>query len=457
MKAGDIPADVSPYYGYMRSQHLASGNYAKMFSAWIDHLVISTTRYLTITGLTPGQKIKLYRSSDGTLLDTQTCAGGATQVVFDIDAQDYPIYFYFKVYATDGSTLIETTPSYRICGGDSWAWTAPAGTLATDSTAFIIYRSAASGTPKSATVTATLTTPGGSAYPGVTIYFTTSKGSVSPASAVTNGSGQASTTLTSDTHGIAVVKANWPGDASVPAAVGFRTHHIFYDAEVGDEDKKFQLYIEGYELNYVDGSYTLSSETMPQEWSAQIPEWDSEITRRGLISIYRKGVKEYSGVLLKIGRLMSDNSRVTIGGVDSKALLGDRVVPLKDYSSKTLSYIAGDLLTSYTCGITLGALGDYPTSFSITFADESLADAIAHLCDVIGWLYRINADRTLDIKPGFGATKSVTFEQGVNFFQGSNDEDYTQLATVLECEEMRISNLRSSTHHQLSQSAWWKA
>ena len=65
MKAGIFLPMSRTYYGYMRSQHLASGNYAKMFSAWIDHLVISTTRYLTVTGLTPGQKVKFYRTSDG--------------------------------------------------------------------------------------------------------------------------------------------------------------------------------------------------------------------------------------------------------------------------------------------------------------------------------------------------------------------------------------------------------
>jgi hypothetical protein len=435
LKKATLPDNLAsePPWNYhlIRSYYAYSGNYDKKTYEWIDHLVVSTTQYLTVTGLTPGQKVKIYRSTDNTLLDTQTCAGGATQVVFDIDAQDYPIYFYFKVYATDGSTLIETTPNYRMCGGDTWDWVAPAGTLDVSSTAFIIYRSAAVATPKSATVTATLKTPAGAPYPGATTYFTTGRGSVSPTSAVTNGSGQASTTLTSDTHGIAVVKANWPGDASVPAAVGFRTHHVFYEGEDGDVNKKFQLYVEGVELSYSSGTYVLSNSTDPQEWSAQIPEWDDMIIERGLVGIYRKGIKEYSGVLLTIGRPMNDNPRIVIGGIDSKALLSDRVITLKDYSTKTLAYIAADLLASYVCGITLGARGDYPTSFSITFADEYLVDGIAHLCDVLGWLYRINADRTLDIKPSFGATKAVTFEQGVNFFQGNNDKNLTQVCNSL--------------------------
>jgi hypothetical protein len=431
MKAGDVPADASPYYSYIKSKHLASGSYTKSFDAWIDHFVVSTTRHLTVSGLTPGQKVKLHRSSDNSLLDTQTCAGGATSVTFDIDAEDYPLYLYMKIYATDGATLIETTPSYRMCGGDTWAWTAPVGTLDIDSTAFVIHRTASSGTPKSADITATLTTPGGAPYPGVTIYFTTSRGTVSPASDVTDANGQAQTTLTSNTHGIAVVKANWPGDASVPAAVGFRTHHVFYDEESGDSEKKFQLFVEGYPLSYSEGSYSLAQTGEPQEWLVRIKEWDENITKRGLVSIYRKGVLEFSGILLVPTRPMNDNPRITIGGIDSKGLLLDRVVTLKDYSAKTLSYIASDLLTSYQCGISLGGLGDYPVPFSITFADQYLLDSVVHLCDVIGWLYRINADRTLDIKPSLGATKAVEFGQGVNLFGADHMENLTQVCNAL--------------------------
>jgi hypothetical protein len=447
LKKVDMPSGVT-WYPYLRSDYIISGNYEVHSDDWIDHLVISTTRYLTVTGLTPGQKVKIYRSSDNALLDTQTCAGGATQIVSDIDAQDYPLYLYFKVYATDGTTLIETTPSYRMGGGDTWAWVAPTGTLSVTSTAFIIIRAAGVGTPKSATITATLLTPAGAPYPGVTIYFTTSRGTCTPASAVTDVNGQVSTVLTSTTHGFAVVKCNWPGDASVPAAVGFMTHHVFYDAEVGDVTKKFQLYIEGVELAYSDGSYMLSSSTDPQEWSAVIPEWQTTIIKRGLVSIYRKGIKEFSGVLLKPSRLMSENSRVVLGGIDSKALLGDRVVPLKDYSAKTLSYILSDLLTSYSCGISVGSLGTYPTTLSITFADQSLVDAVAHLCDVIGWLYRITSANGLDIKPSFGMSRSIVFEEGVNLFQGENDEDYTQLSNSIRMrgnEDLVSTQVNSSS------------
>jgi hypothetical protein len=108
--------------------------------SWIDRLVISTTKNLTVTGLTPGQKVEVYRSSDDALMGTQTCAGDASSVIFDIDIYDYPLQCYMKVTGTDSATVIDTTPSYEMCGGDTWSWTGPWATITVTSATDIIYR-----------------------------------------------------------------------------------------------------------------------------------------------------------------------------------------------------------------------------------------------------------------------------------------------------------------------------
>ena len=254
-----------------------------------------------------------------------------------------------------------------MCGGDSWYWVPPYGTLTLESSAFIIVRTGGTGSPTSTTITATLLTQAGAPAPGKTIQFSTGRGTVDPTSNATDANGQVTTTLTSTTHGIAVVKANWLGDVDVPAAVAWATHHVFYNAEVGDTDKKIQFFLEGIEYAYADGSYSLSSETTPQTFRVQIPEWVSTITRRGLVGIYRKGIKEFSGVLTNIDRPFSENPQIILSGPESKLLLEDRVVTLKDYPAKTLVEILTDLLASYPCGITLGTVGTYPTTLTITF------------------------------------------------------------------------------------------
>ena len=150
---------------------------------WVDHLVICRGTTVTVTGLTPGQKVEIYRSSDNHLIDTKTCAPApATSVVLDVSAEDFPEQMYLKVYATDGSTLVETTTSYEICGGDTWNWTANVGTISVVSDVFIIYRSAAAATPKTANITATLLTGAGVPYPNKTVNFSTTLCTVTPSS-----------------------------------------------------------------------------------------------------------------------------------------------------------------------------------------------------------------------------------------------------------------------------------
>lgn len=262
---------------------------------------------------------------------------------------------------------------------------------------------------------------------------------------MTDANGEATTVLTSDTHGIAVVKATWLGDPDIPAAVGFATHHVFYSQEVADSSKKFQFYIEGIEYSYSKGAYSLATASEPQEFSVQIPEWVDTITKRGLVSIYRKGLKEYAGLLTKINRVSSENPQRVLAGTDTKALLETKVVTLKDYYAKTVPYIVDDLLDSYPCGISLGTVGTYATDLTITFADETLVSTISRLCDVIGWLYRVKTDNSLDVKESFGASKpTITFTEGVNLFIASNTEDYTQMSNSLR---MRGKETLVSTIH----------
>jgi hypothetical protein len=384
---------------------------------WIDHCVISLSQYLTVTGLNPGQLVEVYRASDNTKIDSEICSVGATSVALNVDAEDYPEYMYLKIYATDGVTLIEVTANYIMCGGDTWQWTMPLGTLSVISNAYTIYRSGSSGSPQSATVTATLVTLAGTPYPNKTVTFWTSRGTVSPVSATTDANGQAQTTLSSNVQGIAVVKASWAGDASVPPAVAYATHHILYHAEAADASKKFQLFIEGIEYEYSKGSYVLASDPTPQQFSIDIPQWLDTITRRGIVSIYRYGVKEFSGILTTIERKLADPPSVTLSGLDSKSLLDTRVVTIKDYSAQTVAYIFNDLLTSFWCGVSLGSVASYPVTITQTFADESLCSAIAALCDILGWLYRVDMSLQLDLQPSFGALKpNVQFVQGQNLF-----------------------------------------
>ena len=399
---------------------------------WWDDIVICTSETVTIAGLAQGQKIEFYRAIDNVKIGEATCGAGETSIDLDIAAEHFPEQMYLKVYATNGTTLLETTASYSICGGDTWEWYADAGTMTLARGDFIIYRSTSDGTPKSTTITANLKTTAGADYPNALITFSANvKGEVSPLSDTTDANGNAHTTLNSLTpvFGLAVVKAQWLGDVNVPACSAYVVVHVFYDVEVPDAAVGFQFYVEGYPLEFVSGKYGMNGQGKPESFEIEIPEWDANIIPFGLVSIHRKGVKEFAGVYLTPDRHLSDAPRVTLAGLDQTFLLVDRVVGLKIYDSKTPAYIIDSLLTSFDSGINPGSLESSSDTLTITITSETMLAGIQRVCDAVCWDFRLNLDRTLDISENFGGLPSgASFAEGVDMFDLDSTFDYGKIA-----------------------------
>jgi hypothetical protein len=417
------------------------------WQSYVDILLICKSDYLIVDGLTVGQKVEWYRASNDTKIDEATVGAGETSVTIsvlaEIQNQLIPELIYLKIYGTDGSTLIETTASYQTCAGDTWTWTAGAGTLKITVDEDVIYRQAAAGTPKTCNITANLKTLGGANYPNATIYFSTTLGTVSPGSDVTDANGNAETALTSTNHGIAVIEANWLGDATVPACSAYYLVHVFYEAEEGDSDKDFQFYCQGIEFVYCSGKYRFNEEGRTDTFEAQIPEWIDTITKNGLIGIYRKGVKEFAGVLRMIDRSLSDSPRVTLRGSDVSILLDTRVVDIQIYTDKTPQYILGDLLAKFPCGIITGSLGVNPDTITVTIDTESLYKAIERVVDLVGWVFRINANRTLDFAANFtGTGSSAVFIEGDNIFDAERLEDFYSMKNYIRMKGDGITSVK---------------
>lgn len=381
--------------------------------SWMDRIVICLSQYVTVTGLAPGQKVEVYRSIDDTKITEATCAAEEDHIQLDVDAEDFPEQMYMKVYATDGETLIETTSSYKMCGGDTWNWTVGAGTLTIANDAFIIYRSSAGGTPKTANITANLKTLAGEPYPNVEILFSTTLGTLDPSSDLTDASGDAYSVLSSTVHGIAVVTARWLGDANVPPCSAFCVVHVFYDAEVPDSSQGFQFYVQGFQFPFDSGSYGFNKEGQPETFEVEIPEWDARLVPNGLVNIYRKGVNEFAGILKAPERTLSEAPRVVLRGPDISRLLNDRVVDIEIYADKTPQYMISDLLLKYPCGVTPGVLRACPDTLTVTVDTESLLAVFQRICDAVFWHFHVNPDRTIDLAESFGGVVSAaTFTEG---------------------------------------------
>jgi len=445
---GTIPDSITgiQYCGVAWVQGLYEGDPPVTdVTCWADHLVICLNDNVTITSLIPGQKVELYRASDNVKIGEATCQPGETSVSISINGQLFPLQLYAKIYGTDGVTLIETTLAYEMCGGDVWEWYSGTGPLTVVSDVFVIYRQAAAGTPKTANITATLKTNGGAPYPGKTVYFSTTLGTVNPTSDGTDSNGQAHTQLTGTTHGVAVVRAEWLGDSNAVAATAHCMVHIFYEAEAGDSGKDFQFYCEGIEYFYCTGRYTFNEEGETDSFEVEIPEWLGTITKNGLVSIYRRGVKEFAGVLKHHNRSLA-STRVVLSGSDVSILLDTRVVELKMYETKTADYMINDLLTTYQSGITPGSLAAYPNTLYVTIDTESLLKAITRIVDQVGWLFRVNHDRTLDFADNFtgGATAAVFIEDD-NIFDIDRDEDYFAVKNWIRMKGDGITSMKQDS------------
>jgi hypothetical protein len=435
----DLVGSQPAIFAYVHTPGGHGGGGLQAF-AFVDHLVICKNDLLTVTSLTSAMKVEVYQGT--TLIGTATVVWGGTQAQVDISSVMFPSSFRLKIYQADG-TVFETTPYYIMCGGDVWDWNPNNGTLSINAAPFIIYRQASLDTPKTATITATLLKPNGNKYAGKTITFSAMRGSVVPTSAVTNTLGQASTAISASEHGIAIAKAEWAGDAVAPAARVFITVHVFEDAEVADPTKQFQFFNQGIEFAFTDGEYAVNGEAVTEPFQVTLSAWDSRLTNDGLVSIYRKGVKEFGGIL-KIPKRTIGSRSVTLSGSDASILLSDRDVDVESFPAWYPQDILTYLLAKYPTCITAGTLGAYANYVSLMFTTEDLRATIQRLCLLVGWTFRINADLSLDFAETFGTgVKSVEFTEGDNLTGGDRADDYTSIANVIRMKGDGITSMRS--------------
>lgn len=414
---------------------------------YVDHLVVCVNDNVTLQGFIPGQKIELHRTSDKGLIASATVATGQSSVAISVLNEMFPESMYAIIYSTDGTTIIETTVSVEMCGGDVWVWTAPTSAFTAAATPLIIFRQVAVATPKTATITTTLIQPNGTPYAGKTITFSTSLGSLSAASATTSSEGQASVTLTSPaTQGIAVVQCTWAGDGTVPAATVYLTVHVFYDAEAPDGNKDFQFFCEGIEYPFTSGNYMFATDGVVGTFEAVLPEWDSTLTVRGLVSIYRFGVKEFAGVLSRVDNALSESPQVTLRGTDASALLATRVIDYQAFLGVTPAAMVSGLLAILSCGIVPGLLADYGSTIVLIFDIVTALAAVQAICDAIGWAFRINSDLSLDLAGTLGVDSNATFTEGVNLITNGLTQDASILYNRMHVRGQGMTSTKANTN-----------
>jgi hypothetical protein len=81
-----------------------------------------------------------------------------------------------------------------------------------------------------------------------------------------------------------------------------------------------------------------------------------------------------------------------------------------------------------------------------------LPAAIQRICDVVGWKFRVNLDRTLDFASAFnGAVTTVTFAEGVRLVSVDSSVDYTAIANRIRTKGSGIYSTKQDGTYILTQ------
>jgi len=393
-----------------------------------DKLQITAGDGITVTNLQAGNKIKVYLA-DGTLLGTGTVGGGQTSTSVNCESVlIQPFQGYIKVYDTDGLTLLHTSPTQALVIGDSFAWAAGRSYMTGPAASMRIYKTDAVATPKTQAITLTLRDlvtdlP----IAGKLVTFSTSLGSVSPASDTTDANGEVDVTLTSGgSLGWAVVKASFAGDASWCSCNGLVEVAVYDEADFGDSSKPYQVFIQGVPTAFSGGSYRKSTAFDMQDFSLVLPDIDPTINAPFEVIIYRRGIKDFVGRISKPIRTITYN--MTIPGKSNHWKLARRVAN-KAYTAQDPHAIIDDVLTRYPAGVSQGTIGTFGTLITHEFNYETDLAVIRKLVDITGWKARLDLDDSVDFEPDLGATKAVTFVNGSKTADLVRETDFGPLDT----------------------------
>jgi len=153
-----------------------------------SNIVIMADSYIKVKNILYGQKVELYDSA-GVLQRSIIQPVDKQDIVWEVASLitgSNGLFGYFKIYDSDGTTLLYTTTTTNIFGGDEWTWYPNQSQMdiVTDQT--LIYRQGSGISPGSANITITLKDKQTGARLGSrAINWSTTLGTVNPTSNVT--------------------------------------------------------------------------------------------------------------------------------------------------------------------------------------------------------------------------------------------------------------------------------
>ena len=372
-------------------------HYANYNNYWFDELVIARGTTIAVSGLSAGYKAKLYDSSD-TLIAEATESGGTASI--DVSSKAYPITARIKI--TDGSDVVQYTSALYddLFGGDQFLYATSGSVLTASTNHYIIYRTGASGSPTSATITFTLKDSEGTPRAGKTVEFSTTHGSLSASSGVTDGNGEVSVTLTATAKGLAVVKATYE-ETGVPRAYQTIEVSVHHDVDSPDPDGDYEVWAQGLRL------YDLLVVNIQESGTTCVATVETSDIEHTVESgydyaIYHKGALIFTGRIEVITKRIDPEEVTKFEGRNFLQTLMWIPISAASYSAQSLKTMIESIILTYVDPlkqVSQGEISPHLDNITATVeeTDTTAFDLLQRIAGLGGASLFVNKDREVNI------------------------------------------------------------
>jgi hypothetical protein len=364
-----------------------------------DELVVARSANILVKSLATGWKAKLYDASDLLIAEATESGGTATLAV---PTQSYPITGRFKIYNAGDVLQYTGEISTDIFGGDEWLYTSGIYPLTVATDYYLINRTGM-GAPTQAQLTFQLQDNLGAPVVGATISFTTTHGSVSPSSDTTDANGNAETTVSADTVGVAFVKGVYAGD---PALGISRVFNVIEIRVIGQPPTPiilvdYDVWIQG---NHIPKLLDVRLNATPTEEIAEveIPDINPDIQGYHDLTIYQNGVQVFYGKIEVIKKVLKPEPTTTVSGRNLLSHLMGIYIESETFTNQSLLSIIEFTFQKYVYPLKQLLLGTVAPaldniSISTSVADSTAYDVIAMAADLGGARIIIDENRYMHV------------------------------------------------------------
>jgi hypothetical protein len=236
---------------------------------------------------------------------------------------------------------------------------------------------------------------------GKTVNFSTSLGSLGSASDTTDSNGEAHTTISSSTKGLAIICGELDTSGGDPALYATVEVSVHQDADNPTASKQYHVWVQGVALSNVTLVKITRSEG-DDTFTVTIQGLDTNIQGLYDNAIYRKGSVAFFGRIEVIKKSMSPTPKTTIQGRSMVRSLRRIPIASATYTAQNLKTMIENLHADYVAAgkqVPLGAIADALSliTATVTGTQTTAYDLIVSIAKMGGAKVTVDADRKMNV------------------------------------------------------------